>query len=415
MQVRTGLVVAVVVAALAGAAVVGYDTVTASGGTLTEEWVSDTPRPNQVNHHSVAAVRTEGRTIIAAPVSSVGGSSGAKCALVMLDGTGTVEWERTIRNRSCATHGIGDPTIADLDGDGEPDVLVPTTENVLYGYDVNDGTETLRFDLTSFGYSAPAVLAEPVRRAVVADFNGSVFAVRPNGTVAWRDQVAAGVTADTRRADFDGDGGPEVAVSAPGNVTLYEPNGSVVWERSVYAAFAASGSVDGAQTLFVATGDGVAALDGATGATEWRWNTSNNRPAIHALGDGDGDGSKELYVTTGDGNLDALSARTGEVEWHAGLSTADSVTPPPALGDLDGDGESELVTVTNGGAVSVRDPANGNRLASYERDVAVWTHPTLVDLDGDGTDEVLVMYGDGRVVALSYDSSRGPPAAAIET
>ncbi|EMA37563.1 outer membrane protein assembly factor BamB family protein [Halococcus hamelinensis] len=404
MQVRTGLVAAVVVVALAGAAVVGYDTVTASSGTLTEEWVSDTPRPNQVNHHPVAAVRTGGQTFIAAPVSSVAGTPDAKCALVMLDSTGTTDWERTIRNRSCATHGIGDPTIADFDGNGELDVLIPTTENVLYGYDANDGTETLRFDLTSFGYSAPAVFAEPVRETVVADFDGSVFAVRPNETVAWQDQVAAGVTADTKKADFDGDGGPEVAVSAPGNVTLYEPNGTLVWERSVYAAFAVSGSVEGEQTLFVATGDGVVALDGTTGATEWRWNTSNNRPAIHALGDGDGDGAKEIYVTTGGGNLDALSARTGEVEWHADLSTEDSVAPPPDLGDLDGDGEPELVTVTNSGAVSVRDPANGNRLASYERDVAVWTHPTLVDLDGDGTEEVLVMYGDGRVVALSYDS-----------
>ena len=404
MQPRTALVAAVVVAALAGTAVVGYDTVTKPGGSLTEQWVSDTPRQNQVNHHPVTAVRTDNQTVIAAPVSSVGGTPDAKCALVVLDGNGTTEWERTIPNRSCAIHGIGDPTIADFDGDGGLDVLVPTTENVLYGYDAKSGTETLRFDLTSFGYSAPAVVAEPTLETVVADFNGSVFAVRPNGTVAWRDQVAPGVIADTKNADFDGDGSPEIAVSAPGNVTLFEPNGSVDWQRSIYANFAVSGSVAGNQTLFVATEDGVRALDGSTGATEWRWNTSNNRPAIHALGDGDGDGSKELYVTTGGGHLDALSARTGAVEWSATLSTDDSIAPPPALGDLDGDGDPELVTVTNSGVVSVRDPSNGNRLASSERDVAVWTHPTLVDLDGDGGDEVLVMYGDGRVVALSYDA-----------
>ena len=404
MQLRTALVTVVLVAALAGTAVVGYNTVMTSGGSLTEQWVSDTPRPDQANHHPVAAVRTGGQTFIAAPVSSVAGTPDAKCALVMLDSNGTTNWERTIPNQSCATHGIGDPAIADFDGDGGLDVFVPTTENVLYGYNATNGTETLRFNLTSFGYSAPAVLSEPARKIIVADFNGSVFAVRPNGTIAWQDQVSAGVTADTRKADFDGDGGPEVAVSAPGNITLYEPNGSVNWQRSIYAAFAVSGSVNGAQTLFVTTGDSLVALNGTTGATEWRWNTSNNRPAIHALGDGDGDGAKEIYVATGGGNLDALSARTGEVEWHASLSTEDSITPPPALGDLDGDGKPELVTVTNGGAVSVRDPANGNRLASYERDVAVWTHPTLVDLDGDGAKEVLVMYGDGRVVALSYDS-----------
>lgn len=111
---------------------------------------------------------------------------------------------------------------------------------------------------------------------------------------------------------------------------------------------------------------------------------------------------KELYVATGGGNLYALSARTGSVEWHATLSTQDNIIPAPALGDVDGDGHPELVTVTNSGDVSVRNPKTGELLASYQREVVIWTHPTLVDLDGDRAQEILVMYGDGRVVALSY-------------
>jgi hypothetical protein len=59
--------------------------------------------------------------------------------------------------------------------------------------------------------------------------------------------------------------------------------------------------------------------------------------------------------------------------------------------------------VTNGGTVVVLGPG-GRELAAYERSVPVWTFPTLADLDGDGASEVLVRYGDGRVVALSYEA-----------
>ncbi|MFC6963189.1 FG-GAP repeat domain-containing protein [Halocatena marina] len=78
--------------------------------------------------------------------------------------------------------------------------------------------------------------------------------------------------------------------------------------------------------------------------------------------------------------------------------------PPPSIGDLDGDGTPELVGVTPDGVVTVLNPSNGEQLATYERDVPVWIHPTVIDLDDDGREEILVMYGDGRAVALSFNS-----------
>ena len=41
-------------------------------------------------------------------------------------------------------------------------------------------------------------------------------------------------------------------------------------------------------------------------------------------------------------------------------------------------------------------------LATYERDVPIYTHPVVADLAGEAGTEVLVTYGDGRVVALSF-------------
>ena len=126
--------------------------------------------------------------------------------------------------------------------------------------------------------------------------------------------------------------------------------------------------------------------------------------AVHAFGDGDGDGQAEVYAVARDGKLRSLNATTGATEWTTTLDTGDiQVVPPPSLGDVDGDGDAELVAVTNSGVVSIVDPVDGSVRSSSERDVPIWEHPRLADTDGDGVDEIYVMYGDGRVVALTAE------------
>lgn len=71
------------------------------------------------------------------------------------------------------------------------------------------------------------------------------------------------------------------------------------------------------------------------------------------------------------------------------------------MGDVDGGGRPELVAVTNDGVVSVVDPRTSEVLDSYAREVPIYVHPTLADSDGDDPQEAFVVYGDGRMVALS--------------
>ena len=74
------------------------------------------------------------------------------------------------------------------------------------------------------------------------------------------------------------------------------------------------------------------------------------------------------------------------------------------MGDIDGDGEPELVAVTNNGIVSVVDPDSGNVRATYERNVPIYVHPTIANTDNDRAAELYAIYGDGRVIALSYET-----------
>jgi len=400
MQTRTAVAALVVLLALGGVA--GYGFFAGPSGSLSVDWVSDTPRPNQVNHHPVTVAAHDGRVDVVAPVSSVAGPD-ARCAVTMLNASGGIRWQRLVDRDACAIHGIGDPTVADATGDGDPNVLVPTTENRLYVYDAADGTTAWTQNLTSFGYAGPVVLDAPRPLVVQPDFAGMVFADTTNGSVAWTRDLNETVLADPQRIDVPGVDGPTVAIGSNEHVTVLDANGSVVWRRPARATWLAAGRIDGHDVVVASGGSTITAFD-ANGTR--RWTRENwTRPSLGHVADADGDGTPDVFVGSGGDAVAMLNASTGETEWRTDLSVDANVLPPPVAGDVDGDGSPEVVAVTNHGTVHVMDPATGAIRASYARDVAVWTEPTLADVDGDGRDEILTMYGDGRVVALSYHAS----------
>ncbi|GAA0310456.1 PQQ-binding-like beta-propeller repeat protein [Halarchaeum salinum] len=400
MRTRTAVALTVILLTLGGITVHGA--LSGSSAGLTVEWVSDTPRPNQVNHHPVTAAVNDGRVDIVAPVSAVAGE-GARCRMTMLNASGDIRWQRAVDTNQCAIHGIGDPVVADVTGDGTADVLAPTTENRLYVYDATDGTTEWTQNLTSFGYAGPVVLTEPHRIVVQPDFAGMVFANTANGSLAWRHDINETVLANPARIDVPSVAGPTVVIGSNEHVTVLDANGSVVWRRPARATWLAAGSLDGRDVVVASGGSTITAFS-ANGTQLWQ-RESWTRPSLGHVTDGDDDGTPEVYVGSGGDAVAALNVSTGATEWRTDLSVDANVLPPPVTGDVDGDGSSEVVAVTNHGTVHVMDPETGAVRASYHRDVTVWAEPTLFDIDRDGSEEILVMYGDGRVVALSSHSS----------
>lgn len=439
-------------------------------------WTSD-PEANQTlqsNHHTPAAVRFRNETYVAVPINS---RHGTVCALAVLDGDGDRRWRDTIPEAQCTVHAISDPAIADYDADGRPEVLAATSEEVLVAYNLTTGTEELRKNLTSYGYSKPIVVdltGGSGPETVVVDLLGGVFVLRPDGATVWHRQLDDARVRQPAIADFDADGRPELVVGQlSGPVTLLERDGATAWRTnvsdSVSTRWLASGRLDDdpAVEVVVATYTGhVVAIDGASGAVEWtldlglgaangtasgglaanasaatlarggstfgraslgtpaleggttRGGALGSGPlddallhgttgaAVHAVGDGDGDGDVEVYPVARNGKLYGVSGANGSVEWTLQLADPPvGVAPPPSTGDVDADGDPELVAVTDDGTVAVVDPTDGSVLATYERDVPIRTFPRIADVDGDREREILVLYGDGRVVALSYGSS----------
>lgn len=405
MRPVTAGVFAILTVLFAGAAVWGLaiDTTTAS---FSERWVSETHVPVEVNHHAPAAgAVSEG--MVFAPLS--GQADTRQCALVALDAdTGEEQWRYPIPPANCTVHAVADPTLADVDGDGTPEVFAATTEEAVVGLDAHTGRVVVRSNLSAYGYTRPAVLdftGSGDLDIVVVDVLGSVFVMDSRGDPIWTDRRGVYTWGQPAIADFTGNGSLELAVgTGNGELIVYDQNGDRIWEREFEdpITWMAVGEVDDQNGIAIATSSGVTALvDGRDGMTRWR-HDFGAFAAVRAFGDGDGDGSTEVYAVARDGNLRAITAADGTIEWTTALTTTEvQMTPPPVLGDVTGNGELDIVAVTNDGGVALVDPMSGEVRDTYHRDVAIWTHPTLADTNADGILEVYVMYSDGRVVALS--------------
>lgn len=339
----------------------------------------------------------------------------------------------------CQTGWYASPAVADLDGDGAPEV-------VWGSYDV----------------------------VALNGADGSPKWRGPNGSRVWPGVVVA---------DLTGDGAFEVVVGRGSDqVTVYRSGGSVLWAKNPFGGGEVRtlavedldtdgvlevvvGRASGGSTkqLNVFDADGnvrpgwPARRDGEPG---YGWGMYNENVAVADL---DGDGDKELigptdthYVTAldDDGNQLPASALYGagkvwsqvgvhvdhavDLRGYANCGTehrpnwADSA---PAVGDLDGDGVREIVVVGNvydcgtdpytslyqmpfvfrldrtRAAGSGWDwtvlPAPDGASAPLSEDYAVietaQPNPVLADLDGDGRKEILFASYDGRVHAYWLD------------
>jgi outer membrane protein assembly factor BamB len=406
MRLRTAAVAAAVVATLVAVAVVAAP---GAGGDLAPLWTSDTGRDVSANHHAPAYA--DGT--VYAPVSS-DDRTAAACSLYALDaGSGAVRWRYAVPAANCTIHAIADPTIADADGDGAPEVLAATTEREVAAFDPATGEKRRITALPTYGYTRPIVADltdDPGRETVVVDTTGTVVVVTATGDRAWTVELGAYTFAQPIVGDVDADGTTDVLVATrDGEVTLLSGTGERVWTRRDVGtvSWATSGNADddpALEVVLATIGGDAIALDGTTGEVAWRVAGGDYAFAsVHAFGDGDGDGDPETYVATRDGRVAAVDAATGAVEWRTTVVAERlRMIPPPSLADVDGDGDPELVAPANDGTVSLLDPATGDVIATYGRDAGIYTHATVADVDGDGDDEAIVIYADGRVAALDY-------------
>lgn len=392
-------------------------------------------------------MQAPGRAVASLLVALVAGAAGAAV------GEPVIKWQRGGCYASwCETGWYSSPAVADLDGDGAPEV-------VASGYSIValDGqTGTLLWRVAS-GHDR----SEPGASSVGRTWPGIVV------------------------ADVDGDGLPEIATAHGGGwVSVYEPDGHFApgWPVRPAAAEMRGLSVadvdgDGTDELLVTAAQGSslnAWLLDSGGAVEagWpqresttpgsSWGTYND---TSALADLDGDGALEVIVPSdvhyacvyeGDGTPRPAAAFAGKVWGEVGVwvdpvpeargwGSCDG-TPseswrtnfadgPATVADLDGDGTPEVVLTgrtydCTGGTettlftgVYVFSPDRGRFVAGpydwtrvpvalgaplsldYNVIESAMPNPVVADLDGDGVQEILFADFAGKLHAFWLDGT----------
>jgi hypothetical protein len=372
--------------------------------------------------------------LLPAPCSGTEGRSAATLAAPVL------KWQRGGCFSSwCQTGWYSSPAVADLDGDGHPEVIWGSYDVVAL-----DGA---------------------------------------TGALKWRAQNGSRVWPGIAVADLTGDGTLEViAGRGSDQLAVYDRNGNVLWARNPFG----SGEVrtlavedldtDGTLEIVVGRASGGATrqlnvYDAAgnvrpgwparrDGEAGYGWGMYNENVAVADL---DGDGDKELigptdthYVTALDRGGNQLPANAiygaGKVWSQVGVHVDHAVDlrgyancgvehrpnwadSAPVVGDLDGDGVREIVMVGNvyncgtnpytslyqmpfvfrldrtraSGAAwdwtVLPAPGAGSGPLSEDYDVieTVPPNPVLADLDGDGKKEILFPSYDGKVHAYWLD------------
>ncbi len=266
--------------------------------------------------------------------------------LMLVEHDGSVTWV-TAHGRSfgTGTH----PAIADLLGDGTPEIIVGRLILDASGAIVAEGA----YGSASMGWG-PISFAADVDGDGVQEIVCDNAVYEPDGSALWADtSIPAGFPAI---ADFPQRPGPEVVLVAGGNVYLHDAvNGDLLW--------------------------GPTYVDSA------------GRGGPPTVADYDGDGEPEIGVA-GLGYYTAVDT-DGSIMWTNVTEDDSSSMTGSSVFDFNGDGVAEVVYADEH-ALYVYEGPTGNILFTAEGHASgtLWENPVIVDIDHDYSAEIVVASND---------------------
>ena len=315
--------------------------------------------------------------------------------VMALEHDGTFKWKTT--GVPCRA-----PAIADLHGDGSPEVI--TGCNVLVG---TSGKVAWKGAYACTTYSTVADIDLDGKPEVV----GGNIAYNHDGSLLWHDKnTPDGYVAI---ADLNGDKTPEVITAASGKHSLYAHSnkGKLIWgpvdinQGQASSADKCNGCGGGPPTIADFDGDGrpeIAAAGGYgyvifehDGKAKWFKKTQDlsSRCTGSSVFDFDGDGKAEV-VYADELQLRIYQGPTGSVLFSH-CNTSGTLTEYPLIVDVDNDGHAEIVVANNnyafkkcgdGTASHTGIKVLGDTSGNWVRTRRIWNqhtyHVTNIDEDG---------------------------------
>jgi hypothetical protein len=205
--------------------------------------------------------------------------------------------------RASVKYGFGviASVVADMDGDGQQELI---GGNAIYGA---DGKEKW-YNALSDGWVGVADINEDAAPDIVVVSGGKIRVQDGLGKVLWDVAFPGGGGGPPTIADFDGDGQPEIGVAGKAAYVVFESNGTVLWQKATQDA----SSQQTGSSVYDFEGDGAADVVYNDEVRLRVYAGSNGTEKLNILGHGSG----TLYEY-------------------------------PLVVDVDNDGNSEIVVINN--------------------------------------------------------------------
>ena len=304
-------------------------------------------------------------------------SGGLLSNVAMLGGTASF----TAADIATSANGAHSVYAADMDGDGDMDIISASSNDDTIAWYENNGAADPSFTAANIATNADFAYS-----VFAADMDGDgdmdiLSASGDDDTIAWYENNGAAdptwtaaniaTSADNARsvyaADMDGDGDIDIVSASYNDSTIawYENNGAA--DPSWTAADIAT-SADGAQSVFAADMDGDGDMDILSASYSddtiaWYENNGAADPSWTAADIAtDKDGAFSVYAADidGDGDMDIVSASyiDDTIAWYENNGAADpswtatdiatSADDPRSVyaADMDGDGDMDIISAS---------------------------------------------------------------------
>lgn len=325
--------------------------------------------------------------------------SGDVVRVISGDGSGT----ELLTLQNTGVQGQGGVALGDLDNDGWTDIVFPTNGKTLVAY---DHTGRKMWTSANLGASMYGTSDNPAIADLDGDGNPEVIcgAAIVSNTGATLGQGRAGIggvngnnVGTTSFAyDIDGDGVQEVVV---GNA-LYTRTGSAIWQNGQEDGYPAVGNFDGDDKgeIVVTTG-GKIRLQDDDGTVLCTARIPGADSAYYGgpptVADFDGDGEAEFAAAAG--SRYSVFEKDCSVKWQAVTQDASSGNTGSAVFDFEGDGIAEAVYADETRLWVFAGPDGSVKLESKQHSNATWLeYPAIADVDADGQAEIVVANTGGH-------------------